>query len=136
MREVDKADVYVGLFGWGYGSEDEEGVSPTEREFDRASELGVKRLVFVKGRGDAGRHPKMQALIRRAQTDLVRRRFDSTMELQMALYASLLDFWRIATRSTAVGSTRLLAKGRQSGLSTTSGWFSSFARRDGSGGLP
>lgn len=92
MREVDKADVYVGLFGWGYGSEDEEGVSPTEREFDRASELGVKRLVFVKGRGDAGRHPKMQALIRRAQTDLVRRRFDSTMELQMALYASLLDF--------------------------------------------
>ena len=92
MREVDKADVYVGLFGWGYGSEDEEGVSPTEREFDRASELGVKRLVFVKGRGDAGRHPKMQALIRRAQTNLVRRRFDSTMELQMALYASLLDF--------------------------------------------
>ena len=92
MREIDKADVYVGLFGWGYGSEDEEGVSPTEREFDRASELGVKRLVFVKGRGDAGRHPKMQALIRRAQTDLVRRRFDSTMELQIALYASLLDF--------------------------------------------
>ena len=92
LREVDNADVYIGLFGWGYGSEDEEGVSPTEREFDRAAELGVRRLVFVKGRGGTGRHPKMQKLIRRAQADLVRRRFDSTMELQMAVYASLLEF--------------------------------------------
>ena len=92
LREIDNADIYIGLFGWGYGSEDEEGVSPTEREFDRASERGVKRLVFVKGRGGTGRHPKMQKLIRRAQADLVRRRFDSTVELKMAVYASLLEF--------------------------------------------
>ena len=66
LDEVDRCDVYVGLFGLDYGNEDEEGVSPTEREFDRATAVGVHRLIFVKGSDDA-RHPKMQALIRKAQ---------------------------------------------------------------------
>lgn len=36
-REVDHCTIYVGLFGNDYGFEDKEGVSPTEREFDRAT---------------------------------------------------------------------------------------------------
>lgn len=37
LAEVDRCAVYLGLFGNDYGFEDNEGLSPTEREFDRAT---------------------------------------------------------------------------------------------------
>jgi hypothetical protein len=40
--------VYVGLLRNEYGYEDAAGVSPTEREFDRATAAGKERLIFVK----------------------------------------------------------------------------------------
>ena len=76
LSEVDRCDVYVGLFGQDYGYEDATGVSPTEREFDRATARGKERLVFVKGASDATRHPKMMALIRKAGDQVIRRRLD------------------------------------------------------------
>ena len=91
LDEVDHCTVYVGLFGNEYGFEDKEGVSPTEREFDRATAGGKPRLIFVKGADDKGRHPKMRALIRKAGDQLIRRRFGSGPELTAALYASLVD---------------------------------------------
>ena len=92
LDEVERCDLYVGLFGWGYGSEDAEGVSPTEREFDRATALGVHRLVFVKGTEDGARHPRMRALIGKAQAGLIRKRFNTLEELKTALYASLVEY--------------------------------------------
>ena len=59
LDEVEQCDLYVGLFGSDYGTEDTEGVSPTEREFDCATTLGVHRLIFVKGTETHVRHPKM-----------------------------------------------------------------------------
>lgn len=63
LDEVKQSNIYVGLFGDDYGSEDAEGISPTEREFDQATDSGIHRLIFVKGTNDGDRHPKMQALI-------------------------------------------------------------------------
>ena len=37
LDKVDEAAVYVGIFGDEYGFEDETGISPTQREFDRAT---------------------------------------------------------------------------------------------------
>jgi predicted HTH transcriptional regulator len=91
LDEVDRCAVYVGLFGQEYGFEDDKGVSPTEREFDRATAKGKPRLIFVKGMDDRARHPKMRALIRKAGGQLIRRRFDSVPELTAALYASLVE---------------------------------------------
>jgi ATP-dependent DNA helicase RecG len=91
LERVDRAAIYVGLFGNEYGSEDGEGVSPTEREFDRATRKGKLRLVFIKGGSQEVRHPKMQALIRKAESQLVRRRFDAVPDLTSVLFASLLD---------------------------------------------
>lgn len=91
LSEVDRCDVYVGLFGQDYGYEDATGVSPTEREFDRATARGKERLVFVKGTGDATRHPKMLALIRKAGDQVIRRRFETAPELIAAVYASLVE---------------------------------------------
>ncbi len=91
VDEVDRCALYVGLFGDEYGFEDEAGVSPTEREFDRATRRGKARLIFVKGAGDSTRHPKMAALIRKAGAQLIRRRFGSIPDLTAALYASLVE---------------------------------------------
>src|SRR5262245_7548163 len=66
LREVERCAIYLGLFGRDYGFEDQSGVSPTEREFVHATECGKERLLFVVGSDDAGRHPKMLNLIRRA----------------------------------------------------------------------
>ena len=92
LAEVDRCDVYVGLFGEAYGFEDAAGVSPTQREFERASAGGKERLIFVKGPTDGERHSKVQALLRKAGGQLVRRRFATVAELTDTLGASLADF--------------------------------------------
>ena len=53
--------------------------------------VGVHRLIFVKATGDE-RHPKMQALIRKAQAGLIRKRFNSLAELVAGLYAALVEY--------------------------------------------
>ena len=92
LDEVKQSDVYVGLFGNNYGFEDKDGVSPTEREFDQATVSGIHRLIFVKGTDDNVRHPKMQTLIRKAQSGLIRKRFNTSEELITALYAALVEY--------------------------------------------
>jgi hypothetical protein len=91
LDEVDRAEIYVGLLANEYGFEDTEGLSPTEREFNRATQQGKPRLIFVKGADDRARHPKMAALVRRAGDELIRRRFTGVPELTAALYASLVE---------------------------------------------
>ncbi|MFA6135218.1 MAG: ATP-binding protein [Phycisphaerae bacterium] len=92
LGEVERAAVYVGLFGDDYGFEDATGVSPTEREFDRATELGKERLIFIKAPAGRARHPKMQALIRKAEAQITRRTFSDVASLTAALAASLVDY--------------------------------------------
>ncbi len=92
LDEVAHCDLYLGLFGDVYGAEDAAGFSPTAREFEHATALSKYRLIFVKGADDTGRQPKMQALIRQAGNELIRRRFVSTPELIAGLYAALVQY--------------------------------------------
>lgn len=92
LNKVDRCDIYIGLFGNEYGYENTEGISPTEREFNRATTQSKYRLIFVKGQKDTGRHPKMRALIQKAGNQLIRRRFVGKTDLISDLYASLVDF--------------------------------------------
>jgi hypothetical protein len=80
LEEVKECDIYLGLFGHEYGNENSKGLSPTHVEYDLASRLGKTRLIYIKGK-DAGRHPKMSALIKSVGIQLVRRRFESQPEL-------------------------------------------------------
>jgi ATP-dependent DNA helicase RecG len=91
LDQVDRCDLYVGLFGNEYGHEDATGVSATEREFDRATQQGKTRLIYVKGADDKAKDPKMAALIRKAGGQLIRKRFGSKAELVAAVYASLVQ---------------------------------------------
>jgi ATP-dependent DNA helicase RecG len=90
LEEVQRCDIYLGIFGKEYGREDSEGFSATHREFDRATELGKCRLLYVKGAGNADRHPKMAGLIQQAGSELIRKRFSSAEELVAGVYASLV----------------------------------------------
>jgi predicted HTH transcriptional regulator len=90
IAEVDRSAVYLGIFSNEYGWEDNKGLSPTEREFDRATLRKKNRLVFVKGTDDSHRHDKMKALIRKAERQLTRRRFVDIADLRGKVYASLI----------------------------------------------
>jgi ATP-dependent DNA helicase RecG len=92
LDEVDKCGVYLGLFGNEYGWEDSAGLSPTEREFDRATEKSKYRVILVKGTDDGARHLKMKSLIAKAAGQLVRRRFTDVPSLRTELYASLVAY--------------------------------------------
>jgi predicted HTH transcriptional regulator len=91
LDEVGRCAIYLGLFGDEYGSEDAEGMSPTEREFGQATAQGKVRLIYVRGTDDTQRHPKMRALINKAGAQLIRRRFSGIPDLTAALYASLVE---------------------------------------------
>jgi ATP-dependent DNA helicase RecG len=91
LAEVDRCDLYLALLGKDYGHTDGAGLSPTEREFARATELGKPRFIYVKGTDDSTRHPRVQALLHRVGDQLIRRRFDSVAELYAAVYASLIE---------------------------------------------
>ncbi len=92
LDEVTRSSIYLGLFGNEYGWEDNDGLSPTEKEFNAAATHRQRRLILIKGRDDKGREPKMRALIRRAGDELVRRRFDDSDELLRLVYGSLIQF--------------------------------------------
>jgi predicted HTH transcriptional regulator len=92
LAEVERAAVYLGIFGNDYGSQGVEGISPTEREFDHATARRKVRLVFVKGADDTGRHDKMRKLIRKAEQQLTRRRFVDIADLNAKVYASLIKY--------------------------------------------
>ena len=90
LDEVDRCDIYLGIFGNEYGWEDSGGLSPTHSEFNRATVKGKNRLIYVKGTDDTARHPKMLALINDAASTLIRRRINSPEELIASVYASLV----------------------------------------------
>ena len=90
LTEVDKCDIYIGLLGSEYGSEDSEGISPTEREFDRAASGNKTKFIYIK-KVDK-RHPKENNLIIKAQNVLIRKSFNNISELKAAVYSSLVNY--------------------------------------------
>lgn len=92
LDEVARSRIYVGIFGNEYGWEDDNGLSPTEKEFDLAAKQRKRRFIFVRGYDDKNRHPKMKKLIRKAGDELVRRRYADTDEMLRLLYGSLIRY--------------------------------------------
>ena len=90
LHEAEHCDIYLGIYGELYGNEDEQGISPTEREFDTACAAHRHRLVFIK-RTDS-RHPKQQTFIRKVEQQVVRKSFGNYDELRNAVYAALVHY--------------------------------------------
>lgn len=92
LREVEMSDIYLGLYGNKYGYEGAEGVSPTEREYDHASELHKTRIIFINSLNEQERHPKEKALIQKVERDIVRKTFVDAEGLRTSVYASLVRY--------------------------------------------
>lgn len=92
LDEVAKSRIYIGIFGNEYGWEDDNGLSPTEKEFDFAAKQRKRRFIFVRGYDDKNRHPKMKKLIQKAGDEVVRRRYADTDEMLRLLYGSLIRY--------------------------------------------
>lgn len=92
LDEVEKCDVYIGIFGYEYGSRDSDGISPTEREFDQAADQNKTRLIYIWGFDENKRDPDMKKLIKKASSQLVRRKVDEIHSLTSEVYASLVDY--------------------------------------------
>lgn len=88
LEEVKRSSIYLGLLGNEYGYEDEEGVSPTEREFDQAQYEGIPCWIFISGKQDSDRHIKEQAFIKKVGALVSRKRFDSLESLKKEVYKS------------------------------------------------
>ena len=90
LGEVEKSAIYIGLLGANYGYEDEEGVSPTEREYDKAKAERLERWIYLRDTNQ--RHPKEVAFIRKIEQDVSRKKFSDYASLQMAVYHSCIRF--------------------------------------------
>lgn len=90
LAEASQSEIYLGIYGEQYGYEDTEGISPTEREFEVATENKRHRLIFVK-RGCV-RHPKEDTFIKKVEAQLVRKGFSDFQELKTGVYDSLVRY--------------------------------------------
>lgn len=90
LDEVASSDIYLGLYGELYGYEDAEGISPTEREYDDATQHNLYRIVLIKDVSE--RHVKEKALISKAEQDVVRNMFSTYAELQERVYSALVRY--------------------------------------------
>lgn len=92
LDEVRNSNIYLGLFGSEYGFEDAEGVSPTEREYDLATECGKYRLAFVKRTAAHNRMPKERTLIAKVEREVTRKSFSSLAMLKKMVYEALFRY--------------------------------------------
>ena len=92
LEAVERCNIYLGIFGYEYGYEDKNGISPTEHEYDHATKHQKTRFIYVWGRDEKKRAPKMKQLIRKASDELIRRRVEDVSALTAEVYASLVDY--------------------------------------------
>jgi len=92
IGEVERCDIYLGIFGYEYGNQDQDGTSPTEHEYNHATEYKKPRFIYVWGRDEKKRTPKMKQLIQKAGDELIRRRVEDVSALTAEVYASLVEY--------------------------------------------
>ena len=89
LEELSRSQIYIALIGERYCGGQLADPSPTEREYDAATRLGLKRLVFVKSASDATREPRERAFLDRISRDLTWHAYDTTGDLLNWVLASL-----------------------------------------------
>ncbi|HVT84292.1 MAG TPA: DUF4062 domain-containing protein [Chitinophagaceae bacterium] len=94
IDEVGQSQIYLGLLGADYGYEDANGVSPTELEYNHATNLQLERWIFIKGGSELKRHDKESAFIGKVGEEVSRKRFNTTEELKQEVSKACVAFLR------------------------------------------
>lgn len=99
IEEVRSSDILIGLLGKNYGSINEEGLSPTEKEIRTFIESNPHKdlVIFIKGSYDRDKDEKIQKLIDFIKNPLIRepvtyKRFESLKDLKKHVTDSLVSF--------------------------------------------
>lgn len=92
LTEVERCNIYIGILGYKYGFEDNSGISPTEREYDKATAESKYRLVFIRKTASDRREPKQQKFVAKAENAVVRKSFIDYEELRSGVYAALVHY--------------------------------------------
>jgi hypothetical protein len=84
LEKLKECDIYIGLFGNEYGIPEEDGFSPTEREYRRAKADGKYILVFLKDKTDIGRDDRLKKLLKefKGHRGYSYKRFENYIELK------------------------------------------------------
>ena len=96
LNEIEKSDIYLVLIGNKYGYCVEDELSPTEQEFDKAQELGLQKLVMVRGTDNSKREEREARFLDKVSDGRVRVRFQDADPEQSI--ADLLDEVRNSLR--------------------------------------
>ena len=78
LGEIEKSDIYLVLIGNRYGYCREGELSPTEQEFDKARELGLTKLVMVRGSDNSKREDREARFLDKVSKERVRVRYQDT----------------------------------------------------------
>ncbi|MFC1510054.1 DUF4062 domain-containing protein [Candidatus Omnitrophota bacterium] len=81
LKEVEASELYLMLLGTQYGFEDNNGLSPTELEYNHAQQLNKDSLAFIKGNNSIKRQPKEKILICKVKETLSYKRFETIEQL-------------------------------------------------------
>jgi len=95
---VDASDIYLGILGNEYGLQGADGLSATEREFNRAVKREKEILIFIKGKDETKRDKKLNALIgkiKKSDSGYIYKRFNNVTELKKNVYNSLIGYLEI-----------------------------------------
>ncbi|MDR0683045.1 MAG: DUF4062 domain-containing protein [Dysgonamonadaceae bacterium] len=92
VKEVRQSDIYIVLLGKEFGYEFEDGMSPTQKEFETATANNKYRLAFLLNVPDSERHPKMDLLIKQVSDTIIYGIFSSASELLSGIYSALISF--------------------------------------------
>ncbi len=92
LKEVGACNIYLGLIGKKYGNRDNEGVSPTEREYDEATRLHKTRFIFITNHEFTEREQEVKVFIEKIEKEVVRNRFIGLSSLLQNVYHSLVRY--------------------------------------------
>ncbi|MDO8721491.1 MAG: ATP-binding protein [Syntrophales bacterium] len=94
IEKLKECDIYIGLFGNEYGTPEEDGLSPTEREYRQAKADGKYILVFFKGKTDTERDHKLKELLKefKGHRGYSYKRFENYIELKNWTRKGLLHY--------------------------------------------
>jgi ATP-dependent DNA helicase RecG len=87
MEKVEECSILLALYGKEYGSElSPDGLSPTEKEFDRATDLCKERLVFISSVYNNRSHPKLIKLVTKVSQQLKYSNFSDLQDLLTKIF--------------------------------------------------
>ncbi len=81
LEGVKNTDIYIVLIGKDYGSENEQGISATQLEFNQAMDNHTDTLAFIKDYPPNELHPKEKQFLNKVQKHVTYKRFNETHDL-------------------------------------------------------